>query len=92
MLGWLCHFMRHRWIFIANFDLPSRECNQGRIEVGLYQCTRCKEISLGASRKITPKWMFQTAISSGVREIDAGKTGITANMDDSMKGKYSGSC
>lgn len=38
-----CLFMKCNWWFISNIETRS-------IRVGLYQCSRCKTISLGSAR------------------------------------------
>ncbi len=41
-MKFLCNFIKHRWIHIANFD----DVTGGR---GLYQCIRCKKITMDIS-------------------------------------------
>lgn len=38
-MAWLCIFVHHRWVFRFNTE-----------HCGVYQCTRCKEISTGSLR------------------------------------------
>jgi hypothetical protein len=41
----LCWFMPHKWVWICNVNNI-----RARGRIGLYQCLRCKEVSLGSPR------------------------------------------
>jgi len=49
-MNWLCAFSQCRWIWHFNAD-DAQEHNC----VGIYQCLRCKSISVGAPRSL-PQW------------------------------------
>ncbi len=49
----MCLFFPCRWIHIMNADDSIDP--QGRYSVGLYQCTRCKTISIGSTRQQYPR-------------------------------------
>lgn len=44
--GWLCWLLPHRWRFVGN--RPMDQCTE--TQCGLYQCTRCERLSIGAPR------------------------------------------
>lgn len=44
-MGWLCWFRQCCWLWHFNAD----DAQEGRT-VGVYQCSRCKTISIGAPR------------------------------------------
>jgi len=46
MRAWLCIFFPHRWTWVVDFMHRYGE-------VGLYQCQRCRAISIGAARPKT---------------------------------------
>jgi hypothetical protein len=43
----MCLFFKCRWFFIANAE---RNGPRGLEQCGLYQCTRCKTLSIGSPR------------------------------------------
>jgi hypothetical protein len=47
MRSWLCIFMQHKWMWVVDFMHRYGE-------VGLYQCQRCRTISIGATRPSKP--------------------------------------
>jgi hypothetical protein len=48
-MRWLCIFRQCNWIWY--FNAKAHEFNPAPYEtVGVYQCTRCKTISIGAPR------------------------------------------
>jgi len=44
-MAWLCLFRPHQWVHVVNVESP---VSVGR--AGLYQCSRCKTLSIGAPR------------------------------------------
>ena len=48
----LCLFFQCRWRYVMNADDSLDPLNS--YSVGLYQCTRCKTISIGSPRSATP--------------------------------------
>ena len=44
-MGFLCYLMEHKWFFLFNINT---EYDAG---TGVYQCKRCKEISIGAAQR-----------------------------------------
>lgn len=47
MFGIMCIFSPHRWQFICNGRGKSSEFITCERRVGIYQCSRCKTISIG---------------------------------------------
>ena len=44
MRAWLCAFFLCKWVHVMNVDRDFPE------QVGIYQCCRCKTISIGCAR------------------------------------------
>lgn len=49
MKGLLCIFTWHKWIHIVNITVANTVIIGKYEEIGLWQCSRCKEISKGKS-------------------------------------------
>jgi hypothetical protein len=55
MAALLCFFAQCRWVYIADATkpaIPSREnpIGEGASLCGVYQCSRCKTVSIGSPR------------------------------------------
>ena len=45
-MGWLCFVLPHKWVHIVDF-IGGKSEPKVDIHLGLYQCSRCKQLSIG---------------------------------------------